>query len=120
MKYIMILSIKIKARACGTSVLTALKRFDPRSSDTIAEIAVFVWATIHIIADKKEPIIPAAAITSTGFSVTLPITAISVNEIKGTAIPAMMAGMASCLISLKLILVFSIYGLIEIRAMAWF
>ena len=66
------------------------------------EIAVLVWATIQMIAERKEPTIPAAARASTGFSFTFPITAISVREMRGSAIPAMMAGMASLLIFLKL------------------
>ncbi len=51
---------------------------------------------------------PAAASASIGFSSTLPITAISVSEISGSAIPAIMAGIARRLISLKLTEVFKI------------
>lgn len=69
----------------------------------MAEIAVLVWATIQMIADKKDPTIPAAANASTGFSSTLPIIAISVKEISGSAIPAMIAGIAMRFIFLKLI-----------------
>ena len=70
------------------------------------EIAVFVCATIQIIAERNEPTIPAAASDSMGFTSTLPITAISVSEISGSAIPAIMAGIARRLISLKLTDVF--------------
>ena len=68
----------------------------------MAEIAVLVWATIQMIADKNEPTIPAAARASIEFSSTFPITAISVNEISGSAIPAIIAGIAILFIFLKL------------------
>lgn len=55
-----------------------------------------------MIAERKEPTIPAAARASTGLIFTFPITAISVRDISGSAIPAIIAGMASRLIFLKL------------------
>ena len=55
-----------------------------------------------MMADRKEPTIPAAAKASIEFLSTLPITAISVREISGSAIPAIIAGMAILLIFLKL------------------
>ncbi len=67
------------------------------------EMAVFVCATIQIIADRKEPTIPAAARASIGFVSTFPIIAISVREISGSAIPAIIAGIAILLMFLKLI-----------------
>ena len=75
----------------------------------MAEIAVFVWATIQMMAERKEPTIPAAARAYTGFLSTFPITAISVKEIRGSAIPAIMAGIASLLIFLKLTAELNLY-----------
>jgi hypothetical protein len=56
--------------------------------------------------ERNEPTIPAAAkdlIPSTGM---LPTMAVSVIDSKGSAIPAMVAGMASLFIDLKLMAVF--------------
>jgi hypothetical protein len=47
-----------------------------------------------MIAERKEPTIPAAARASIECSFTFPIIAISVSEIRGSAIPAIIAGMA--------------------------
>ena len=55
------------------------------------------------MAERKEPTIPAAARASMGFSFTFPIMAMSVKEISGSAIPAIIAGIARRLIFLKLI-----------------
>lgn len=55
-----------------------------------------------MIADKNEPTIPAAAKASIELSSTLPITAMSVRDISGSAIPAIIAGMAILFIFLKL------------------
>ena len=71
----------------------------------MAEIAVLVCATIQIIAERNEPTKPAAAKASTECSSTLPIMAISVNEINGSAIPAIIAGIAILLMLLKLTVV---------------
>ena len=56
-----------------------------------------------MIAERKDPTIPAAAKASIGFVSTFPIIAISVSEISGSAIPAIIAGIASLLMFLKLI-----------------
>tara|TARA_R100001369_G_scaffold29172_4_gene52535 strand:+ start:9450 stop:9737 length:288 start_codon:yes stop_codon:yes gene_type:complete len=89
--------------AWGISVLTACNLLDPRCWETIEEMAVFVCATIHTIAERKDPTIPAAAKDSIGFVSTFPIMAISVKEIRGSAIPAIIAGIAILFMFLKLI-----------------
>ena len=95
---------KLRSKSCGIKVFTLLIRRAPSFWDTVVDIAVLVWANIHIIADKNEPTSPIAAKDSVGFSSTPPIITKSVNEIKGSAIPAMIAGIAILLISLKLTL----------------
>jgi hypothetical protein len=67
----------------------------------IAEIAERVCAKIQNIADKKEPAIPTAAKDSIGFKITFPTIAVSVIDNKGSAIPDMIAGIASLLICWK-------------------
>ena len=106
--YIARLNRKLKRMTCGINVFTACNLFAPKCWETIEEIAVFVCATIQIIAERNEPTIPAAASASIGCSFTLPITAISVSEISGSAIPAIIAGIARRLIFLKLTEVFKI------------
>ena len=67
----------------------------------MAEMALRVCPKIQINIDKKEPTIPAAAkdaIPSTGI---LPTMAVSVIDKIGSAIPAMVAGIASLLMTLK-------------------
>ena len=98
--------MKLNPIACGIKVLTACNLFAPKCCETIAEMAVLVCATIQIIADKKEPTKPAAAKASIECSSTLPIMAISVSDIKGSAIPAIIAGIAILLMLLKLTVVF--------------
>lgn len=64
----------------------------------MAEIAERVWASIHTIAEIKEPAIPTAASASVGFKLMFPTMAVSVMDNKGSAIPEIMAGIASLLI----------------------
>jgi hypothetical protein len=56
--------------------------------------------------DKKEPTIPAAAKDSRPSTGILPTIAVSVMDKTGSAIPAMVAGIANLLIVLKLMMVF--------------
>lgn len=71
----------------------------------IAEIADRVCAKIQIMAEINEPAIPTAARASVGFILIFPTMAVSVIDKSGSAIPEMIAGMASLLICLKEILV---------------
>lgn len=64
----------------------------------IAEIADRVWARIQTMAEIKDPAIPTAAKASVGFTLILPTIAVSVIESSGSAMPEMIAGIASLLI----------------------
>ena len=72
----------------------------------IEETALRVWAKTHINIDKKDPTMAIAPRLSFALKSILPIIAVSVIEIRGSAIPAIKAGIASWLIRLKLISVF--------------
>lgn len=56
------------------------------------------------MAEINDPAIPTAASASVGFTVIFPTIAVSVIDSKGSAIPEMIAGIASLLICLKEIL----------------
>ena len=56
------------------------------------------------MAEMKEPAIPTAASASVGFNWIFPTMAVSVIDNKGSAIPEIIAGMASLLICRKEIL----------------
>ena len=56
------------------------------------------------MAEIKDPAIPTAARASVGLTLIFPTIAVSVIDNKGSAIPEMMAGMASLLICRKEIL----------------
>lgn len=73
----------------------------PKYCAIIAEIAERVWARIHTIAEIKEPAIPTAASASVGFILMFPTMAVSVIDNKGSAIPEIIAGIASLLIFLN-------------------
>ena len=75
--------------------------FAPKYCDTMAVIAERVWAKIQTIVAIKEPAIPTAANASVAFVSIFPIIAVSVIDNKGSAIPAIIAGMANCIIRLK-------------------
>ena len=60
---------------------------------------------------KNDPAIPTAANDSIGLISTFPTMAVSVIESKGSAIPEIIAGIASLLICLKVTLVFKIWHL---------
>ena len=75
----------------------------PKYCAIIAEIAERVCARIQKMADKKEPAIPTAAKDSIGFKSTFPTMAVSVIDSKGSAIPDIIAGIASLLICLKVV-----------------
>ena len=93
--------------ACAGNVFTSSSLPAPKYWDIMAEIALRVCPNIQINIDKKEPTIPAAAkdsIPSTGM---FPTMAVSVIESTGSAIPAIVAGMANLLMVLKLTAVFN-------------
>ena len=82
-------------------VFISSSRFAPKYCAVIAEIAERVCAKIQKMADKNDPAIPTAAKDSIGFKLTFPTIAVSVIESKGSAIPEIIAGIASLLICLK-------------------
>ena len=69
----------------------------------MADIAERVCASIQNKADKNEPAIPTAANAWVGFIFMLPTIAVSVIDNNGSAIPAIIAGMANLFICLKVI-----------------
>jgi hypothetical protein len=69
--------------------------FAPRYCEIIAEIADRVCAKIQTIVVIKEPAIPTAARASVGFVFKLPTMAVSVIDKRGSAIPAIIAGIAN-------------------------
>ena len=70
----------------------------------MAEIADLVCASIQTMAELNEPAIPTAASASVGLISMFPTMAVSVIDNSGSAIPEMMAGIASLLIWRKEIL----------------
>ena len=95
------LSEMLMAIICAGKVLMSLSLSAPRYWAIIAEIADRVWARIQKMADKNEPAIPTAAKDSIGLRSTLPTIAVSVIDNSGSAIPEIIAGIASLLICLK-------------------
>ena len=73
----------------------------PKYLLTIAEIAERVCAKIQTNAEINEPEIPTAANASVGFIGILPTIAVSVIDNNGSAIPAIIAGIANLLIVLN-------------------
>lgn len=61
----------------------------------MAEMAERVCDKIQTIAVIKEPAIPTAARASVGFTFKFPTIAVSVIDKSGSAIPAIIAGIAS-------------------------
>ena len=101
-----ILKAILIAIICPGKVFISSNRWAPKYCAIIAEIAERVCARIQKIADKKEPAIPTAAKDSIGFKSTFPTIAVSVIDSNGSAIPEIIAGIASLLICLKVILGF--------------
>lgn len=67
----------------------------------MADIALRVCPKIQMSIDKNDPTIPTAAREATLSTLILPTTAASVLDKTGSAIPATIAGTASCWIRLK-------------------
>ena len=96
-----------KKMAWAGSALTLSNLPAPKYWEMIAEIALRVWPKIHISMDKNEPTIPAAAKDSIPSWGMLPTMAVSVMDKIGSAMPAMVAGMARLFMVLKFIRVFN-------------
>ena len=95
------LKIKLIVIICAGNDATSSNFLAPKYFEMVAEMAERVCAKIQIIAEIKEPAMPTAASASVGFSVKFPTMAVSVIESKGSAIPAIMAGIANLLIPLN-------------------
>ena len=67
----------------------------------IDEMALLICPKTQTNIEIKAPTIPTAAKLSVAFTSILPIIAVSVIDNKGSAIPAIKAGMASLLMFLK-------------------
>jgi hypothetical protein len=67
----------------------------------MAEIALRVCPRIQISIDRKAPTIPTAPKDSSPLTGMLPTIAVSVMDRIGSAIPAMVAGMANLLMVLR-------------------
>lgn len=93
--------------ACAGKVLTSSSLPAPKYWAIMADIALRVCPKIQINIDKNEPTIPAAARDSNPSTGILPTIAVSVIDSMGSAIPAIVAGIASLLIVLKLTVVFN-------------
>ena len=95
--------------ACAGRVLTSSILPAPKYCDIMAEIALRVCPKIQISIERKEPTIPAAARDSSPSTGIFPTMAVSVIDNKGSAMPAIVAGMAKAFIDLKLTEVFKKY-----------
>ena len=76
----------------------------------MADMALRVCPRIQISIERNEPTIPAAAKDSNPSTGMLPTIAVSVIDNKGSAIPAIVAGIARAFIDLKLTEVFNKVG----------
>ena len=100
---IKILNVIFKKIACMGRDFISSNLPAPKYCEIIADMALRVCPKIHINIDKKVPTMPAAARDSEPFTGILPTMAVSVIDKRGSAIPAIVAGIASLLILLKLI-----------------
>ena len=89
------------------------RRPAPRYCDIIAEIALRVWPRIHISIDRNEPTIPTATSDSSPSTGIFPTMAVSVIDKTGSAMPAMVAGMANLFMVWKLTAVLKIDSLLQ-------
>lgn len=92
--------------ACAGSVFTSSNFPAPRYCEIIADMALRVCPRIQMSMDRKEPTIPAAARDSSPSTGIFPTIAVSVIESKGSAIPAIVAGIARLFMDLKLTVFF--------------
>lgn len=94
------LNERLKKIACAGKLLISSILPAPKYCEIIAEIALLVCPKIHISIDKKAPTIPTAARDSRLSVLIFPTIAVSVIDKIGSAIPAIVAGIARRLIVL--------------------
>ena len=82
--------------------LTSSSLLAPKYWEIIDEMALLICPKTQTNIEIKAPTIPTAAKLSVAISSIFPIIAVSVMDNRGSAIPAIKAGMASLLIFLKL------------------
>lgn len=99
---------RLKNMACAGRLFIESIFPAPKYCEIIAEIALLVCPRIQMSIDKKDPTIPTAASDSKPSTLILPTMAVSVMDNTGSAIPAIVAGMASLLIVLKFTLVLKV------------
>ena len=92
--------------ACAGNVLTSSSLPAPRYCEIMDDMALLVCPRIQISIERKEPTIPAAARDSSPSTGIFPTIAVSVMDNSGSAIPAIVAGMAKAFMDLKLTEVF--------------
>ena len=100
---ITILKLMFKKMACAGNDFTSLMLPAPKYCEMIVEIALRVCPNTQINMDKNDPTIPAAARDSMPSISILPTIAVSVKESKGSAMPAIVAGIANLLMLLNVI-----------------
>lgn len=83
------------------SILSSL--LAPTYWEIMEDIALRIWPKTQINIEINAPTIPTAAKLSVAFVSILPIIAVSVMDKRGSAIPAIKAGIASLFIFFKLI-----------------
>ena len=92
--------------ACAGKFLTSSSLLAPTYCDIIEEMALRDCPNTHISMDKNVVTTPTAANDSVAFRDICPTIAASVSERIGSEIPAIIAGIASVLICLRLMFVF--------------
>jgi len=95
----------LKKIAWAGRFLTSSNFPAPKYCEIMAEIELRVWPKTQMSMDKKEPTIPAAARDSRPSTGMLPTIAVSVMDRIGSAIPEIVAGIASWLMLFKLTVV---------------
>ena len=95
----------LKYIACAGRYLTSSILPAPKYWDMMDEMALRVWPNIQISIDKNEPTIPTAANDSSPSTGILPTIAVSVMDKTGSAIPAMVAGIANLFMDFRVICV---------------
>ena len=96
----------LKKMAWAGRYLTSSNLPAPRYCEIIEEIALLVCPRIQINMERKEPTIPTAASDSKPSTGILPTIAVSVMDNTGSAIPAIVAGMANLLMDFRFMAVF--------------
>ena len=97
---------KIIAIAWAGKFFTSSSLFAPKYCDIIEEMALLDWPSTHISIDKKAVTTPTAANDSVACLGIWPTMAASVSDRIGSEMPAIIAGIASVFMCLRLIFVF--------------